>query len=87
MSARRTTATRRSLADQVRDLINDRGLTGYALAKSTGINRSVVNRFLAGGGLTLETLDAIAAALGLRLVESGRRISGARRRSTPEAEP
>jgi transcriptional regulator with XRE-family HTH domain len=69
----RQVTKRRTIAEQLRDLINDRGLSGYALARSAGVNRSVVNRFLAGGGLTVDVLDAIAAALGLRLVETGRR--------------
>jgi transcriptional regulator with XRE-family HTH domain len=87
---RRAATSRRSLAEQLRDLITDRGLSGYGLAKATGLNRSVVNRFLAGGGLTLETLDAIAAALGLKLVESGRRLSKRApniRREIPDPEP
>jgi transcriptional regulator with XRE-family HTH domain len=63
---------RRTLAEQLRDLVGDRGLSGYALAKAAGLNRSIVTRFMAGGSITLETLDALAGALGLRLVDSGR---------------
>jgi hypothetical protein len=72
---------RRSLADQLRQLVLDRGLSGYGLAKSAGLAPSVVNRFLAGDGLTLASLDQLVEVLGLRLVEAGRRAAPSRRRA------
>jgi len=45
-----------------------------------GVNRSVVNRFLSGGGLTLDVLDAIADAMSLRLIET----AGRTRKRNPE---
>ena len=82
----------RGLAGQLRALVAARGLSGYALAQAAGLNRSTVNRFLAGeSGLTLDTLDALCGALGLRLVESGRRAvrqhQAARRNARRESGP
>jgi transcriptional regulator with XRE-family HTH domain len=66
-------ATPAGFADQLRQLITGRNLTAYAVARSAGVAPSVVSRFLSRErGLTLETFDAVAGALGLRLVESGR---------------
>src|SRR3954447_2748250 len=60
-------------AGQLREIIAGRDLTAYSVARSAGVAPSVVSRFLSRErGLTLETFDAIAGALGLRLVESGR---------------
>lgn len=82
-----TARARRTIAEQLRDLIAERRLSGYELAKATGLRRSVVNRFLAGGGLTIDSLDAIAAELGLKLVETARRGSQKRSRNIPNDIP
>jgi transcriptional regulator with XRE-family HTH domain len=58
---------------QLREIILARRLSAHAVAASAGVAPSMVSRFLARErGLTLETFDAIAGALRLRLVESGR---------------
>src|SRR5262245_13274844 len=63
------TKKRRSFSDQIRDAINNCGTTRYALAKQVGVSGSVLSRFLAGKqGMTLETLDKLAAALGLEVL-------------------
>jgi transcriptional regulator with XRE-family HTH domain len=55
----------------LRRIIASRGLTAYALGKAAGVDAGVVKRFLNGErGLSLATLDKIAAALDLRLVEA-----------------
>jgi transcriptional regulator with XRE-family HTH domain len=72
------------IAGQLREIIVGRGLTAYSVAHSAGIAPSVVSRFLSRErGLTLETFDALAGALGLRLVETakGRRPARAGRPS------
>jgi transcriptional regulator with XRE-family HTH domain len=67
---------RQAIADQVRRLVSERGISGFALAKATGIARSNVNRFLRGEtGLTLDSFERVAEVLGLRVVESGRRLN------------
>jgi ribosome-binding protein aMBF1 (putative translation factor) len=62
----------------IRDVIAARGLSGSSVADEAEVDHRVVNRFLAGKrGLSIETTDKLARALGLRLVE-GR--GGLRRR-------
>jgi transcriptional regulator with XRE-family HTH domain len=64
----------RPLGDQLRGIIEGRGLTAYAVGKMSGVNTSMVQRFLDGErDLRLESAGRIAEALGLRLVESGSR--------------
>lgn len=70
-----------TISDQLRHLIRLRNLSGYEVSVLTGVNRSVVNRFLAGDGLTVASLDRIADSLGLHLAES------AGRRRPPTARP
>jgi hypothetical protein len=61
-----------TLSDQLRDVIR-RKPSAYAVAKAAGIDTAVVQRFLdAERGLTTASIDKIAKALGLRLVETGR---------------
>ncbi len=68
------------VSDQLRAAIVTRGMTPYAVAVAAGIAPSIVNRFMSGQrGLTLDSLDAVAGALGLRLVDSGRRPKAARK--------
>lgn len=67
---------RPTLSDQLRELIQARGLSAYALGRAAGIERSTITRFLAReAGLSSESLDRIGAALDLRLTEGpkGRR--------------
>ena len=65
---------RHSLSCQLREIIESRGLTAYGAAKLAGVDPGVVQRFLTGRrDIRLETADRLAAALGLRLVEVGRR--------------
>jgi transcriptional regulator with XRE-family HTH domain len=73
---------------QLREIIVTRRLSAHAVAASAGVAPSVVSRFLARErGLTLDTFDAIAGGLGLKLVEGGRgkgRTSRAARPATGE---
>jgi transcriptional regulator with XRE-family HTH domain len=69
----RPVGTGSGIAGQLREIITGRGLTAYSVAHSAGIATSVVSRFLnRERGLTLETFDAIAGTLGLRLVETAK---------------
>ena len=57
-----------TLADQLRTAIKTCGRSRYALSQETGIEQSTLSRFVNGkGGMSLDTADAIAKALGLKL--------------------
>ena len=64
-----------TLAYQLREIVESPGgLTAYALGELTGIDPTVIRRFLNGGeGSKPGTMDRLAGALGLRLVEVGRK--------------
>ncbi len=60
------------LADRLRQIILAHG--SYATAKLAGIDPGIVARFVTHKrGITLDTADRIAAALGLQIVEVARR--------------
>lgn len=66
----------RSLSDQLKGIIKRRGLTAYAIAQAAELDASVVSRFLADErGLTTQSLDRIADALGLELRETRRGLT------------
>lgn len=63
----------RSLSDQLRDAIRDSGLSVREIGRRADVDPGQLHRFLGQErGLTTDTLDRIAAALGLRLVEAPR---------------
>lgn len=67
-------STRHTLSYQLRELIDARGLTAYALGQQSGVDPGVVQRFLKGErDIRLETADRLAWSLGLRLVEVARK--------------
>ena len=62
-----------NIAEQLLKAAKDSGQTAYALAKGSGIDRSVMLRYLSGErGLNLDTAARLAAYLGLEL-RKGRR--------------
>lgn len=78
--ARKEAKARHTLSGQIRDVIESRPLSLAELGKLSGVDPTVIGRFLSGErDLRLATVDKIAAALGLRLVEVG--MPKARRRS------
>lgn len=86
-SKRPRETNRHGLGDQLRAVIESRGLTAYAAGRAAGVDPGVVQRFLTGErDIRLETADRLAAALGLRLVEVGRATRGRPRTARP-AEP
>lgn len=69
-ATRKTATARHTLPDQLRDIIDSRALTPTELGQLSGVDPTVIARFVASErDLRLETAGKIAAALGLRLVE------------------
>lgn len=65
------------VSDQLRAIIKAR-ISPYAVATAAGVAPSVLTRFMNGErGLTTDTLDRLAEALGLKLVETRRGRSAA----------
>jgi transcriptional regulator with XRE-family HTH domain len=55
-------------SDEIRAAITHSGLTRYRICKQVGMQESSMTRFLRGrGGLSLETIDRIAALLDLHV--------------------
>jgi len=53
------------LSSSLKTAIKKSGLSNYALSGLTGVDQSVLNRFMAGSrDITLDTASKIAAALG-----------------------
>lgn len=62
------------VSDQLREFVSKEPGSMYALAKAADVPGPVLSRFAAGKrGLTLDSVDKIAGALGLRLVQARRR--------------
>jgi hypothetical protein len=69
----RRSVAARSVSDQLRESIEESGLTSYALGKLTGIDPGILARFRAGTAeIRSGTLDLVADELGLRLVAPSR---------------
>jgi len=60
------------LGDQIRQAIDDSGLSRYAICKACNIDQGGFHRFMAGkGGMTLANFEAVAELLDLRIVAGG----------------
>ena len=56
------------MTDQLRQLIDDSGLTRYGIAKQTGIDESALAKFYNGHrGLSMEALNALGEFLQLKI--------------------
>ena len=55
------------LSDEVRRAISKSELSRYQIAKESGVQQSGLSRFMAGSALSTDSLDRIAAVLGLRI--------------------
>jgi hypothetical protein len=63
---------REGLIDQVRRAASKCGMSQNALARSSGLNKGVLSRFVSGQrGLSMEALDALADVLRLNIVADG----------------
>jgi len=64
-----TTRRSKKLSDQIRQAIDDSGLTRYRIAQDTGIDESTLSKFYIGHrGLSTDVLDRLGEYLGLRIV-------------------
>lgn len=66
-----------TFTDQLRRLIEECGETRYKIANETGVDASVLCRFMSGErGLTLRNLDKLAEYFGWRIVAGKRPRKG-----------
>ena len=57
------------MTDQIRQAIDDSGVTRYRIALDTGIDESALAKFYNGHrGLSMDNLDRLCEFLGLRIV-------------------
>jgi transcriptional regulator with XRE-family HTH domain len=58
-----------TLSEQIREIIRGQGVSKYAISKKTGVSETLISRFLsAERGLSLDSLDKIAAVYGIHAV-------------------
>jgi transcriptional regulator with XRE-family HTH domain len=75
----------RTFSEQLRDAMVSSGHTGAELAELAGVDPAVISRFMAGKReIRTGTVDRIAEALGLRLVEAARPKGPGRRPAKPD---
>jgi DNA transposition AAA+ family ATPase len=58
-----------TITDTLRHAAKTCGMTQQELARASGVQESVVSRFLAGAGLRSGNMDALAKTLGLELTK------------------
>ena len=64
----------KSLSEQLRQTIDDSGLTRYRIAKESGIDEPKLSRFYHGqAGLSQDNLDRLAECLEIKIVARGKR--------------
>ena len=61
--------TLKSLDEQLRQLMDESGLTKYRMAKETGINEAALGKFYHGQrGLSMKALNALGKCLELQII-------------------
>lgn len=76
-------AARATFSDELRDAIDRDGRSPYAISKAAGVDAGILSRFLSGQrGITSDTIDRLASALGLHL-GTATRSKGRPRREAP----
>ena len=61
-----------TLSEQIRHVLEAAGCSRRGVCLVTGIDEGLMSRFMAGkAGLSMESLDAVGAILGLRIVAQG----------------
>lgn len=67
-------ASAASFSESLRRLIERSGLSRYEIARQSGVSESSLSRFLSGErGLTTDSVDRLAAFLGLSLTVTRKR--------------
>ena len=63
------TMSKKTFSDELRRAVEQSGMTRYEIYKRTGIDQSVLSKFVRGQrGLSMDTVDVLCECLGLRLV-------------------
>ncbi len=61
---------RKKFSDQIRQAVEDSGITRYRIWKDTGISEPLLSLFMSGDrGLSMKTLDKLADYLDLHVVK------------------
>jgi transcriptional regulator with XRE-family HTH domain len=61
----------KKLTDQLRQAIDDSGVTRYRVSKETGISESTLSKFYLGQrGLSMDALNRLGEYLGLEIIRS-----------------
>ena len=55
------------LSEEIRRAVDASGLSRYRISKTLGIAESTMSRFMAGGGLSMKSIDSLAEVLDLHL--------------------
>ncbi len=68
---------RLKLSDQIRRAVDGSGMSRYRICKELGLAEATMSRFMSGrGGLSMETLDALADFLNLNITNGKRGSKG-----------
>jgi transcriptional regulator with XRE-family HTH domain len=66
-----------ALLDDLRNAISKSGRTGYDLSRASGVTAGQLSRFMRGErGLSVETVESLADALGLEITLAPKRRRG-----------
>ncbi len=72
-----TMSSRIPLTDQLRKIINESGMSRYAICKATGTDQGSMSRFMAGKSwLSRQSIDRIGELLGLSIVTAKKASRG-----------
>lgn len=67
MAKKRT--KRKTLTDQLREAIDDSGMTRYRIAQETGISEATLSKFYLGQrGLSMDAMNALGECLELTII-------------------
>jgi len=69
------------LSDEIRRAVDASWLSRYRICKTLGIAESTMSRFMAGGGLSMKSIDALAEVLDLHLEAGKPRQLSAKRKT------
>jgi transcriptional regulator with XRE-family HTH domain len=59
---------RKPLSDELREAVEQSGLSRYSICQQTGIDQGTMSKFMAGArGLSIESIDTLADLLGLHI--------------------